>query len=199
MRITLADYGVGNLHSIRKALERFGASVACVTDMGELLNAECVVFPGVGAFDKAMERLQPFREGVGVLLESGVPALGICVGAQIMLDSSEEGAAPGVGFISGRVIKLDAGMTPHMGWNTVESGDALLDGIDDRHFYFAHSYRCSPSDASAVAGTTEYEGRTFPSLLRKANFYGTQFHPEKSGESGLELISNYIDFAEEHI
>lgn len=199
MKIALADYGVGNLHSIKKALERYGASVTAVTDMSQMLDAECMVFPGVGAFDKTMERLQPYRAGICERLRAGVPALGICIGTQIMFESSQEGVTPGIGFFKGEVVRLEAEMTPHMGWNVVETDDALMDGVENRNFYFAHSYRCDPADARAVIGSTEYEGRTFPSFFRQANFYGTQFHPEKSGDSGLALISNFIDFAEDRL
>lgn len=195
MKIMMADYGVGNLHSIRKALERSGADVEAVTDMGRLAGAECIVFPGVGAFDSAMGRLLPHREAIRGRLLSGVPALGVCIGAQILFESSEEGSSEGMGFFGGRVVRLRAERVPHIGWNSVESEDPLLEGISDRRFYFAHSYRCSPSGGGA-AGWTEYEGESFPSLFRKANVYGTQFHPEKSAGSGLRLIEGFIRFAE---
>lgn len=197
MRISLADYGVGNLHSIKKALEKYGASVSVVSDMGELADAECIVFPGVGAFDSTMEKLQPYREEICGRLKAGVPALGICIGMQIQFGSSAEGRTSGMGFIGGRVIGLDAIMVPHMGWNAVITEDSIMEDIADWSFYFAHSYRGSPEDKKCVIGTTEYEGKTFPSFFRQNNFYGTQFHPEKSGESGLQFISNFIDFAED--
>lgn len=199
MRITVPDYGVGNLHSVKKALEMHGASVVTVTEMSKLADAECIVFPGVGAFDKTMERLLPHREGICRRLDAGVPALGICIGMQINFDSSEEGKSKGLGFISGKVVKLETEMTPHMGWNTVETEDRLMDGIKSRCFYFAHSYYGRPRISGDAAGMTEYCGQNFPSMFRKKNFYGTQFHPEKSGESGLKFISNFIEFAEEHI
>lgn len=198
MKITMADYGVGNLHSIKKALEKNGATVVTVTDMKDLLDAKCIMFPGVGAFDKTMERLQPYREQICERLNAGVPALGICIGAQIMFESSAEGKAPGLGFFSGTVKPLKAKIVPHMGWNTVESKDPLMNGIDSNYFYFAHSYYCD-ADPSDVIGTTEYEGTTFPSFFRKKNVYGTQFHPEKSGESGLEMLRNFIEAAEDLI
>jgi imidazole glycerol-phosphate synthase subunit HisH len=199
MKITMADYGVGNLHSIRKALEISGARVEIVSDMEALTSAECIVFPGVGAFDKTMERVLPYRERIRARLAAGVPALGICIGTQILFGSSTEGTSQGLGVFDGNVVRLKAKRIPHMGWNTVDSNDPLMDDIGDRYFYFAHSYQCNPSDPSCIIGTTEYEGVTFPSFLRRYNVYGTQFHPEKSAVSGLKLIGNFIDFAEDKV
>ncbi|MDR3282035.1 MAG: imidazole glycerol phosphate synthase subunit HisH [Candidatus Methanoplasma sp.] len=197
MRIAMTDYGVGNIHSIKKALEKSGADVDVVTDMSRLLDAECVVFPGVGAFDRTMERLLPYKEGIRQRLLSGVPALGICIGAQILFESSDEGGSPGLGVFEGRAVRLEAERIPHMGWNVVETNDPLMAGIDDRHFYFAHSYRCSPVNQEDAVGCTEYEGVRFPSFFRTKNVYGTQFHPEKSAEAGLRLVGNFIRFAED--
>jgi glutamine amidotransferase len=194
VRISLADYGVGNLHSIHKAMESRGAEVTVVEDMHELLDAECIVLPGVGAFTKTMERLLPYREELVQKLLDGTPCLGICIGAQILYEGSDEGDSPGLGLISGRVVDLEADVVPHMGWNWVESTDPLLEGIDSRYFYFAHSYHGQP-DEDVVVATTEY-GSTFPSMVRKANTYGSQFHPEKSSASGMRLLANFIEFAE---
>lgn len=199
MRITMADYGVGNLHSIKKALEKNGTAVTVVTDMSKLLDAKCIVFPGVGAFDKTVEKLIPYREQIRERLEAGVPALGVCIGTQILFESSSEGTSPGLGFFPGKVVKLKSKQVPHMGWNLVDTNDLLMDGIDDKYFYFAHSYYCDATDPSVIVGRTEYEGTMFPSFFRKNNCYGTQFHPEKSGDSGLEFISHFIDFAEDRI
>lgn len=198
MIVSMADYGVGNLHSIKKALEINGAEVVTVTDMNELLDAECIVFPGVGAFDKTMERLLPLRKEICAKLEKGTPALGICIGMQILFRSSQEGRSEGLALFDGDVIKLDAEQIPHMGWNQVDSDDPLMDGISDRYFYFANSYRGNPSE-DIVRGTTEYEGKRFPSFFRKNNTYGTQFHPEKSSESGMRFLKNFISFAEDSL
>lgn len=195
LNITLADYGVGNLYSIKRSLENCGASVTAVTDMERLLDAECIVLPGVGAFDKTMERLQPVREEIRERLASGTPALGICIGMQIMFEGSAEGSAPGLGLYKGRVVSLKGDVIPHMGWNEVSSSDRLFDGVGDRHFYFAHSYVASPEE-DIVKGSTEYCGREIPTFFRKANAYGTQFHPEKSSVSGAAFLRNFISFAE---
>lgn len=198
MRLCLVDYGVGNLHSIRKALELAGAEVEVVTDMSRLLDAPGIVFPGVGAFDKTMERLLPVRTQVHDRLAAGVPALGICIGTQIMFEGSDEGTVPGLGILPGRVCRLRAQMLPHMGWNTVDSADPLFAGVADRHFYFAHSYCGRPPQGDAcIIGTTEYESDRFPSCFRRYNVYGTQFHPEKSAESGLQVLRNFVAFAED--
>ena len=197
LNICLADYRVGNLHSLKKSLENCGAKVTVVTSMKDLLDAECIAFPGVGAFDKTMESLLPYREAIRKKLESGTPGLGICIGTQILTEGSEEGTSPGLGFIEGKVVRLKAKQVPHMGWNAVMTDDPLMDGIESRHFYFANSYYCEPVDRSYVKGVTEYEGFEFPTMFRKRNFVGTQFHPEKSSRSGLEFISNFVKFAEE--
>jgi glutamine amidotransferase len=195
----MADYGVGNLHSVKKAFERNGAAVTITSNVKDLIDSECIVFPGVGAFDSTMETLLPHRDDIRERLLSGVPALGICIGMQIMFDSSEEGTSPGIGAFSGNVIKLSSPHIPHMGWNSVNSSDALMEGIGKRQFYFANSFRGSPNNKKEIVGTTEYDGENFPSFFRIANTYGTQFHPEKSSESGLRLIKNFIDFAEENV
>ncbi len=195
LNITLTDYGVGNLYSIRRSLENCGANVEVVTNMSEVLDAECIVFPGVGAFDKTMERLQPYREDIRKKLLDGTPALGICIGMQIMYEGSAEGRSPGLGFFDGRVVPLEGRIVPHMGWNVVKSDDRLMDGIGDRHFYFAHSFRGCPGEDIAI-GHTDYEGKDVPVFFRKSNTYGTQFHPEKSSASGMRFLSNFISFAE---
>ena len=197
INVSLADCGTGNLHSIKKALENAGGNVIVVSDMKELADPECIVFPGVGAFDKTMERLAPCREDIRGMLASGVPALGICIGTQILFERSDEGGTDGLGFICGTVKRLKEGQVPHMGWNSVDSTDPLLAGISDRHFYFAHSYHGDPEDRSLIAGTAEHGGIAVPALFRKKNVYGCQFHPEKSGISGKEFIKNFIRFAEE--
>ena len=197
LKVSLADYGVGNLHSVKKALELNGAKVDVVTEMKDLLDAECIIFPGVGAFDMTMKKLLPYKDEIAEHLKSGIPALGICIGLQIMFDSSEEGQSKGLGIFEGRIKRLTAEMIPHMGWNEVVSSDELMSGIEDRMFYFAHSYHCSAVDTKTAIGTTEYEKETFSSFFRTRNVYGTQFHPEKSSVSGLQFIKNFISFAED--
>ena len=195
LSVTLTDYGVGNLYSIKRSLENCGADVTVVRDMRDVLDAECVVFPGVGAFDKTMEKLEPHRMEIREKLLSGTPALGICIGMQILFEGSAEGTAPGLGLMGGRVVPLRGRIVPHMGWNVVDSDDPLMDGVGDRHFYFAHSFRADPSEDVTI-GTTDYDGSVIPTFFRKANVYGTQFHPEKSSSSGMTFLRNFISFAE---
>lgn len=196
LRISLTDYGVGNLYSIKRSLENCGAEVTVVRDMKDLLDAECIVFPGVGAFDRTMEKLQPYRDDIRGMLMDGTPALGICIGMQIMFEGSDEGSTPGLGLFAGRDVRLQGKVIPHMGWNQVVSDDPLMDGVPDNNFYFAHSYRGRPDDDSVTIGTTEYEGKVIPTFFRTANTYGTQFHPEKSSASGMRFLGNFISFAE---
>ncbi len=194
LNVTLADYGVGNLHSISKALENCGAKVTVVEDMSLLLDAQYIVLPGVGAFSRTMERLLPYSEEIRDMLLSGTPCLGICIGAHILYQGSDEGTAPGLGFIEGRVAKLHTHQVPEMGWNSIEGDDPIFEGIANRYFYFAHTYIGRPEE-NVMVGTTHYH-ETFASLVRKANTYGSQFHPEKSSDSGLRFISNFVRFAE---
>ena len=198
LNIHITDYGVGNLYSIRRSLENCGANVKVIGDMKELRDAECIVFPGVGAFDKTMEKLLPYREEICSRLEDGIPALGICIGMQILFEGSDEGKSPGLGLFKGRVEKLGAEVIPHMGWNQVVSDDPLIKGIEDNNYYFVHSFYGNPKEDGITLGTTEYEGTSFPSFFRKKNTYGTQFHPEKSSASGRKFLQNFIEFAEEN-
>lgn len=196
MKVTIADYGVGNLYSISKGLERAGAKTEIVSDMRVLLDAECVVFPGVGAFGAAMDALRPVLPKLRDKLAEGIPTLGICLGMQILFDRSEESAGEGLSVLSGEVKKLRANRIPQMGWNDVTwTDDELFDGVAlGSQFYFANSYVCYPSKDIGIA-TTEY-GESFPSAVRDRNVIGVQFHPEKSSTPGLRLLSNFISVAE---
>ena len=196
LKITMIDYGVGNLHSLKKALEISGAQVRVVTDAREMLDAECMAFPGVGAFDRTMANILPYRDEIVSRLKDGVPTIGICIGTQIMMEGSCEGSRPGLGYFKGRAERLKAERIPQMGWNTVVTDDPLMEGIDDRFFYFTHSYYCNVLDPGCTVGTTEYEGVEYPMFFRKDNFVGTQFHPEKSSTSGLMFLKNFVRFAE---
>lgn len=197
LNVTMADYGAGNLHSLKKALEKCGAAVKVTGNMKELANAECIAFPGVGAFDNVMASIGDVRNSLAEAILGGKPCLGICIGMQISAEGSEEGSLPGIGLIKGRVIKMKTERVPQIGWNRVSSDDPLFEGIDSLLFYFAHSFVISPRDPSVVKGTTEYEKMTIPSLVRRRNFVGSQFHPEKSGLSGLRFLSNFVEFAED--
>lgn len=196
MRVALADYGVGNLHSISKGLERAGASVDVVSEPSGLEGAECLVFPGVGAFGAATDRLGPAIPAIRRSIASGVPVLGICLGMQVMFDRSEESGGEGLGVFRGDVRRLQAARVPHMGWNEVShQGDPLFEGIPSgERFYFANSYVCRPMEKIGIADTRY--GETFVSAVRKGRACGVQFHPEKSGAAGLRLLRNFVGIAE---
>ena len=199
-RITIFDYGVGNLHSIKKALELGGAIVTVSKSIDTVFNAKAIVFPGVGDFGAVMRAMGPLAPLISKKLAEGTPALGICIGFQIMFGSSEEAPKKGLDFMKGDVVKFKGVRVPHMGWNNVKvtsagAKDPIMKGIPmNGFFYFANSFapRTLGKDA-VVLGKSDY-GRKFPALMRKANTYGTQFHPEKSGKDGLKLIKNFVKF-----
>jgi glutamine amidotransferase len=192
--VTLVDYGVGNIHSIAKAVERAGCRVAVAERPEALLAARALVFPGVGAFDAVMKRLRPVREELARRLRDGVPCLAVCIGMQVLFDRSEEGRAEGLGLIRGTVRRLKHGTLPHMGWNTVaHDGDPVFRGVPSgSYFYFVHSY-APAAGASAIARTTY--GGPFAAAVRAANVVGTQFHPEKSSGAGRRVIENFAAMA----
>jgi glutamine amidotransferase len=198
LKATIVDYGIGNLHSIRKGLEKAGARTEIVSDMQALGSAECIVFPGVGAFGEAMNKLAPVKETLVKKLSEGTPALGICLGMQIFLDRSEESPQEGLGFVGGEVTKFDADRIPQMGWNdvTFDSAEPVFEGVrSGTQFYYANSYVCFPEEDIGIAETVY--GRTrFPSAVRKKNAFGFQFHPEKSSVAGLRVLKNFVGIAE---
>ncbi len=195
--ITIVDYGVGNLRSVQKALERVGATAVVSGDPAALDATQGVVLPGVGAFGDAMDSLRArgLVEPVLRQVEEGKPLLGICLGMQLLFEESEEmGRHPGLGLLPGRVVRFPAGelKVPHVGWNRLDApqGD-LLAGVDDGAYaYFVHSYYVVPEDATGVLATTEY-GVEFASVVGRGRLWGAQFHPEKSQEIGLRMLKNY--------
>jgi glutamine amidotransferase len=186
MRITLFDYGAGNLHSLAKALAVEGADVRISVDPREAVRTDILVLPGVGGFGPAAERLGPGREEMARALSDGLPAVGVCLGMQLMFNDSDEGPGKGLGYFRGRVTRLAARRVPHMGWNQVE-GPLALEAA-----YFAHSYVCRAEHPEEVIGWTEHEGDRFPSVVRRGRVLGVQFHPEKSSRPGLELLRSFI-------
>jgi len=197
--IAIVDYQAGNLRSVQKALERFGANAVITSDSKSIEAANGVVFPGQGASDPSLCALRDrgLVDSIRNSIESGKPFMGVCLGLQLLLDVSDEGVEPGLGVIPGRVKHLPGGLkVPHMGWNEVRfrSEHPVLSGVPDgTHFYFVHSYFADPTDESVVAGTTSY-GVEFCSVAAKGNWIAFQFHPEKSGAIGLELYRNFVEF-----
>jgi glutamine amidotransferase len=200
-KVTIFDYGVGNLHSISKALEISGAKVTVATDIDDVLEAGAIVFPGVGEFGAVMKAMGPDKKRLTKRLIEGVPTLGICIGFQVLFETSEESKGPGLGLIEGRVLKFNKVRIPHMGWNTVNTTaaaakDPLMKGIPKvSYFYFANSYAPAPKGKDGIVLARSDYGQNFPSVMRKANTFGVQFHPEKSSRFGLKLIKNFVSFA----
>jgi glutamine amidotransferase len=196
-RIAILDYGMGNLRSVEKALEHVGASATVTADPGAVRAADGVILPGVGAFPRAMERIRErgIAELVGERVEAGVPVLGICLGLQLLFESSAElGGAEGLGLLPGAVDGLRApGLkVPHIGWAPVrwERQSRLAEGIEsETPFYFVHSYVIRPA-AEELLGTAEY-GERFACAAERGNVFGVQFHPEKSSAAGLRLLANF--------
>ncbi len=195
--IAVIDYGAGNLRSISRALEAAGAEVTVTSDPEVVLSADAVVLPGVGHAGHSVEQLTRLGmpDAIQEVVESGRLFLGICVGMQVMFDEQEEGGNRGLGLMPGRVrsIKGDVKI-PHMGWNSsrVSKTSPLGDEGDENFYYFVHSFIAEPSEPTDVAATVEY-GERFASVVVRDNVWGTQFHPEKSGDAGLKLIRAFVD------
>jgi glutamine amidotransferase len=198
--VALLDYGVGNLHSAAKALDRAGAEIRVVPTVAEAAGAAGLVVPGVGAYGACLSGLASAGGPAAVAgwLEGGRPLLGICVGMQLLFEASEEGpVSDGAGVVAGKIRRLTGGggvKIPHIGWDevSVRRGSRLLAGLGDgTRFYFVHSYAPEP-DGDAVAAVCDYGGR-FAAAVEHGNLFGTQFHPEKSGEAGLTLLANFVN------
>ena len=195
--VAVLDYGVGNLHSAAKALDRAGAEVRVVPTVAAAAGAAGLVVPGVGAYGACLSGLASAGGAAAVAgwLEGGRPLLGICVGMQLLFEASEEGpVGDGVGVVPGKIRRLTGPVkVPHIGWDevTVRPGSRLLAGLGDgTRFYFVHSY-APEADGPAVAATCDYGGR-FGAAVEHGNLFGTQFHPEKSGRAGLALLANFV-------
>jgi glutamine amidotransferase len=196
-RICILDYGMGNLRSVEKALEHIGATATISSDAETVRRADGVILPGVGAFPKAMERVRELGldELIAERRDSGVPILGICLGLQLLFDSTTElGGASGVGLLSGGVdeLRADGLKVPHIGWSPVrwEQESRLAEGIEsETSFYFVHSFAPSP-DRDDLLGSAAY-GARFACAAERDNVFGVQFHPEKSSAAGLRLLSNF--------
>ncbi|HYD53878.1 MAG TPA: imidazole glycerol phosphate synthase subunit HisH [Gemmatimonadaceae bacterium] len=194
LRVGLFDYGAGNLHSLAKALAAPGVEVRVEEDPRAVLDADVLVLPGVGAFTPAAERLAPGRAAMRDALAAGMPAIGICLGMQLLFDDSEEGPGAGLGIIPGRVTRLAARQVPQIGWNAIEEArDPLLDAAPLATAYYANSFVCRPADPSVVVAWSEHEGDRFPAAVRARNVVGVQFHPEKSSAPGLRFLQAFLE------
>jgi glutamine amidotransferase len=194
--VAVVNYGVGNLRSIKRGLEKSGTQVQITHNIKELCRSDAIVLPGVGAFAPAVKNLVPVTDVVKEAMENGKPILGVCLGLQLLFTrSSEGGSIRGLDFISGNIVKLpDNVKIPQMGWNTIDFAKPhpLLEGVKDHSYvYFVHSYYPQPSDPEVIVATTEY-GVKFPSMVAKNNLFATQFHPEKSSKTGLTILKNFV-------
>lgn len=195
--IAIADYGMGNRRSVEKALAHVGADSVITSDVRD---ASAIILPGVGAFPEAMRHLERsgLREQLIERAAAGVPVLGICLGMQLLFESStEHEGAEGLGILPGAVTRLDSPRLPHIGWNLVRfaRSSALTEGLGEAAaFYHVHSFACRPSDASDVVGESEY-GERFVSVVERDNVMAAQFHPEKSSIDGLKMLKNFAAMA----
>lgn len=199
--IAIVDYGAGNVRSVSNAIAKLGHQAIVTSEPGEVANAKAIIVPGVGSAADAMANLRALKlaESIKQWIAKGRPFLGVCIGLQILLTVSEEGGwCECLGIIPGRVRRLPHGQKiPHMGWNQVRQkvSHPVFDGIPDgASFYFLHSYYVDPADRSLVIGETEY-GIPVCSVIAAGNLIATQFHPEKSGETGLKIYENFIRLA----
>lgn len=202
--IVIVDYGMGNLRSIAKKLEMIKVKATISAKAEDIQQASKLIFPGVGHFGQGMKNIKE----LGLLpilnqkvLEDKTPILGVCLGMQLFADFSEEGDTQGLGWITGKVVRFNFAdlpqrlSIPHVGWNTlnIQKDSMLLRGIDPKtRFYFTHSYHYRDIDPAQVVTTTPY-GYEFPSIIQKDNIYGTQFHPEKSHLTGLDIYKNFVN------
>ena len=196
--IAIIDYGAGNIRSIEKALEHVGAIVEVTNEPDTVNKAEAIVLPGVGSGGAAMSRMteRGLDDAIRKATQQGKPFLGICLGMQLLADHHAEGEVDGLSLFPGAVRRIPYGpKIPHMGWNQVKPLQTALsifeDIPQDAYFYFAHSYYVEPQDSHGVAAITDY-GSPFCSIIVTEQVWGTQFHPEKSGSAGLQLLSNFL-------
>lgn len=188
------DYGVGNLLSLKCALEKVGLNVKIGSTAQQLKKADAIALPGVGNFSAAAGKLDDVKEQLMDAVESGTPVLGICLGMQLFFQESEEGAGKGLALFEGKNVRLPSSVkVPQMGWNTLRivKQNEIFEGLDDEAYvYFVHSLYPVPAEKEIVIAETDY-GVTFTSAIAEKNVYGTQFHPEKSGDVGLKILKNF--------
>ena len=193
MRVTILDYGAGNLHSLAKALDDGVAGVRVEEDPIAALDADVLVLPGVGAFGHAASRLAPARDALREAIRGGLPCVGICLGMQLLFEESDEGDGAGLGVIDGRVTRIRARRVPHIGWTTIE-------GASDPAFvrapldvaYYANGFACRPSRPDVVRAWSTHEEDRFPAMVREGSAVGVQFHPEKSSRAGVAFLQALI-------
>jgi len=193
-KAVIFDYGVGNLLSLKTALEKAGLEASIGTSAKELSEADAIALPGVGAFNPAASKLCSVKQTIINKIQSGTPLLGVCLGLQLFFETSEEGPGNGLALFQGKTVRLpNTVKVPHMGWNTLNiiRQNELFEGVaEGSYVYFVHSLYPVPADKTIICAQTEY-GTTFTSAIASKNIYGTQFHPEKSGVIGLKILKNF--------
>ena len=189
MRVTILDYGAGNLHSLEKALVLTGASVSIETNAARCLDADVLVLPGVGAFGHATARLADARHELRSAIRSGFPTLGVCLGMHLLFDGSDEGSGEGLGVIPGRVERLSATRVPQIGWNSIEGATcSAVVASSLTTAYYANSFVARPTDDTSVVAWSTHECDRFPAIVRAYRAIGVQFHPEKSSTAGVRFL-----------
>ena len=197
VKVAIFDYGAGNIFSLKNSLEKMGATVDIITNFDKPNNYSGLLLPGVGNFDPAIKSITyrsktQFKDYV----KDQTPVLGICLGMEMFFEKSEEGCETGLCIIDGEVIELPSSMKiPHMGWNSLEikNPGKILDGVNNGSWvYFVHSFRVKPLSPEIITAESDY-GIKVPAVIEQDNFFGTQFHPEKSGETGSKMIQNFLN------
>lgn len=198
--ITIINYGSGNLKSIKNGFIKIGVDAQISSNLNDLRDAEALILPGVGAFGNAMKNLQKYKKVIYEHVDEGKPFLGVCLGLQVLFTHSQESkGVDGLNLLEGEVIRFPESLThkgmkiPHMGWNElkIRFQCPILNNINNNYMYFVHSYYVSPKDEKIIAATVDY-GIEVPAVICKDNIYATQFHPEKSGQIGLEILKNFV-------
>lgn len=192
--VIIFDYGVGNLFSLKNALETVGLTVKISQSLKKPNSVDALALPGVGSFPAALIKIEPVRETIRLLAANNTPILGICLGMQLFFEKSEEGKGQGLSFFKGKNIRLSpSAKIPHMGWNTIriiKQNEILNNVPHNSYVYFVHSLYPVPKEKRIIATETEYN-EVFASMVAHKNIFGTQFHPEKSGEVGLKILKNF--------
>ena len=196
VKVAIFDYGAGNIFSLKNSLEKNDAQVDIITSFDNVNSYSGLLMPGVGNFDPAIKSIRDYSKTDFVdFVKDGIPVLGICLGMEMFFQKSEEGKEKGLGVIDGEVILLPQEMKiPHMGWNDlqIDRPSKLLEGIPNKSWaYFVHSYRVKPKNEQVVVADSDY-GIKIPAVIEYKNFFGTQFHPEKSGNLGSLMIRNFL-------
>ena len=192
-RVTIFDYGAGNLHSLGKAVTLAGVHPVIETDPLRAIDTDVLLLPGVGAFTPAAEALLPGRDAMRDALADGLPCLGICLGMQLLFDESDEGPGEGIGLIPGHVERIRARRLPQIGWNALDdASEPLIHSAALRDAYFANSFVCRPHDPTVATAYSTHEGDRFPAAVRAGRTVGVQFHPEKSSSAGVDFVRAFL-------